>query len=119
MPPSFGRGARLRRRLAPHLADGETIAATARDAVLRDQWAITDRQLLHVDADGRVRSIALDDLTGEVRQEASGLTVRVRSSRDPSVTLLGAFHGANDLLRRVRSIVEGGSAKPPPTSNGA
>ena len=103
----FGSDARLRRLLAPQLAAGETIQATARDAVFGDHWAITDRQLLHLSRDrSQLQAVSLVHLIGEVRHEASGLTVRVRSSRDLSVTLLGAFHKPNDFTRRIQAAVD-------------
>lgn len=103
----FGSDARLRRLLAPQLAAGETIQATARDAVFGDHWAITDRQLLHLSRDrSQLQAVSLVHLIGEVRHEASGLTVRVRSSRDLSVTLLGAFRKPNDFTRRIQAAVD-------------
>lgn len=111
----WGSDARLRRRLGPHLADGETIEATARDAVFGDHWAITDRQLFHLSRDrSQLQVVSLVHLTGEVRHEASGLTVRVRSSRDLSVTLLGAFRKPNAFTERIQATFDRDTDQPQP-----
>jgi len=100
-------GRRIRRRLAPHLSDDEAVQAFARDAVLRDDWAITDRQLFQVSRDGtQVRAVELTHLIGEVRQDATGVTFRLRSSRDIGVSMLGAFRKPNALTRHVQAVVD-------------
>jgi hypothetical protein len=101
------RARRLERKLAAHLAPGEKVRACSRDMILRDDWAITDRQLLQRRRrDKLVIRVMLENLNGEVRQQGMFISVRLHSSQDPLFSMLAAFRKPNELTRRIQAQVE-------------
>jgi hypothetical protein len=106
------RARRLEQKLAEYLEPGEKVRASARDMILRDEWAITDQRLLQLRRrDKHVASIALSNLNGDVRQERMFVSVRLHSTHDPLVSMLAAFRKPNELTRRIQSLLDapGGS----------
>ncbi|MDQ1748733.1 MAG: hypothetical protein QOD07_2996 [Frankiaceae bacterium] len=98
---------RVRSAVSAALAPGDEIRAIARDAIGRDYWVLTDREILRFDGRRILQRLALNDTVGTITtQPSAGVTVRIHSRRTADTHMLTSFRKANDVTRGLAARFE-------------